>query len=497
MTPEEFFAQPEVDTALGTLKSIGLTRPDQIDATKAIFAAMIDLMNEIGSEVVLTSENFFALPAVNTALGDLRTNSRTRQQHVDSLEELLTALIDTANTLGADPTLDAEDFLATPEVDAELNNFRTAKDRSRREDIEGFKIILGEMVDLVNTLSFGPAMITNLQKLSLPLATALGTQVTLSDSFSLTSVNGPSGTIVLDDMDGLYVPNGVQNGKPKYIQAILGSNGVSTVAWDGTKWIVTGADSRIENYTSSEDVAYPWLVETWVDATLTGDLPVFMYPAVQELIAPSTAQFGVFVTAYNDSLNGVYQDTTYWTGLVNGKKVFHLMGVAGYGDDGVNAIIWVPNCEAMFSFGPSTPAWVLCDGGPTPVYYSLSNVASPDLATNWKVAEDNADADTVVINVTKGEMSAGLLITDDSAGDNGVYKANDTTNSRRAYRPLVATSGDDLSWYSASPAWTNGNGVFTLDNVPFPWLGEDSGADHAGYSMSRDDIAAEESWQAV
>jgi hypothetical protein len=66
------------------------------------------------------------------------------------------------------------------------------------------------------------------------------------------------------EADGLYRPRGVNAGKTYYNpEDEPDSTGVSAISWDGGAWSIYFLDGA-QGYTSSEDVAEPWMVSEWL-----------------------------------------------------------------------------------------------------------------------------------------------------------------------------------------------------------------------------------------
>ena len=94
--------------------------------------------------------------------------------------------------------------------------------------------------------------------------------------------------------NGLYVYDGIQNGRPRYIK------GTFEIYWDGygSGWLLIDTDNGADT-ASNSDVAYPWLAIDWFDEGIdpTGlvitevpDQPTFGLPA--ETVALITSRFG-------------------------------------------------------------------------------------------------------------------------------------------------------------------------------------------------------------
>lgn len=90
-------------------------------------------------------------------------------------------------------------------------------------------------------------------------------------------------------------------------------------------------------------------------------------------------------------VSGGTQDGVYTRrGTHGGKDYFNLTGQPD--DDAAYSIQWGMNPALV-------PAWVIFDENTNGLYYSISTVATPDLATNWKNFDDDSPADiTVALN---------------------------------------------------------------------------------------------------
>ena len=86
-------------------------------------------------------------------------------------------------------------------------------------------------------------------------------------------------------INGIYFADGTFNGKTKYTltgaisSPIFPSGFSNSIAWYGTTWQIVSTTGQ---YASFDDVAYPWLVTSWL--TSGGSNPV---PTVTEVPAPS------------------------------------------------------------------------------------------------------------------------------------------------------------------------------------------------------------------
>lgn len=309
---------------------------------------------------------------------------------------------------------------------------------------------------------------TNAQKLSLPANTAVGTKVKVSDGFVVSGVGNP-------DVDGFYYPSGTTiNGKPVY--QLVGFDNTHTLNWEtgGVGWYF-----QWDAVHGVDDVAFPWLVTTWNDGTI----PTLTHPAVQQLAAPSSAQGGVFVSG--GTLDGIY------TTMLNdqaGKHRYQLLGVNS--DDNISNIAWVDDSPFL--------GWKIFSDVGDALYYSLSNVATPDLASNWKNASDDSPASITVTNVSQGELDDGVTVAGAGTSSvNGIIQSLPTgSNGFPAYGDIDGTAshvtnGADGHWYATS----NVNYIAT-SNAGFPFgltFTPDDGTPPAP-TVTRNNIASEANW---
>ncbi len=229
---------------------------------------------------------------------------------------------------------------------------------------------------------------TNAEKLALDPATAVGTQVIVTDGFQV-AFAGESGC------NGFWHPVGLANGKQSYR---IGPN--SLCIWITDKWEMTDVQDDTM-YSSMDDVAFPWLITTWVAESGALPLPTTTNPVTQELQSPASAQGGVFVSG--GTVDGIYSIT----GTDNSKAHYTLLGQAP--DIGFSDIDWNGSQWVITNFP---------DGDPT--YYSISDVATPDLvvANNVVFTIDFSHLTMPVAfgNLTVGQTGLGdLLVINDSA----------------------------------------------------------------------------------
>ncbi len=311
-------------------------------------------------------------------------------------------------------------------------------------------------------------ILTNAEKLSLPAGTTVGTRVRITDGFKVID----SGE---DGCNGFWYPVGLSNGKQSYK---IAGNTHSICIWiPETGWLMTDIQDDTK-YESLEDVEFPWLVETWNETSGALPVPRISNPVVQALQSPSSAQGGVFVsTGFNaETFIGIHTIS----GTLNGRSVFSLLG-----SDGSVYFQW------------SGTRWELYDDNADGLArYSLSNVATPDLASNWKDASDDSSASLTVSSVTQGELDAGVTVSGGSAGEAGV---------------LLASTSPGIPFNSYSGAFNGGTGSIATEGFddwimsssfaapvlhPFPWQ-EDWSSNSPAPTVARNNVASEANWSNV
>ncbi len=315
--------------------------------------------------------------------------------------------------------------------------------------------------------------VTNVEKLSLPIATAVGTRVSVTDAFVVSGFG--------DARDGFYFPYGdTHNERRIYIKSLPYLNNGSDFrcsfeTLSGSQWNF-GTDNN--NYTDgapatdgSED--YPWQAD-WSANSLT-----LTHPAVQQLAAPSTAQGGVFVS-------GGTQDGVYDIRVNGSVGYYYLLGVSE--NAGNSYILKDTYIDISENAGQ---AWQIRDASEVTIYYSFSDVATPDLATNWKNASDDSPASITVTSVTAGLLAAGFVMTESGIdGTNDIYQVSVNSHGKNSYLGLV--TGRILAWDGTK--WGT-NDVSTrprsFDNTPTPM----SAAFDNSAVITRDDVASEANWE--
>lgn len=303
--------------------------------------------------------------------------------------------------------------------------------------------------------------VINVEKLSLSHATAVGAQVSVSDGFYSTPSGGESAFFA--PFAGRGGLTSTLNERPVWGQVTGENIGSVFYAYTGTAWAnidAAGDDSGYENPDSAangnED--YPWLAN-WSGSN--GNY-VLANPALQQLTSADTSPGAVFVPTL-----GIFTPRGDHGG---GKQDFTLLGLEWPSGPGPNTFIWNGD-EAR---------WELYDGDGNLQIYSLSDVATPDLASNWKNASDDSDASITVTSVTAGDLTAGFKIGSDT------FVASGSNNGRNAYKDVLGVAGE-IDWTGSvwhSPDLDDVN----LGNVAFPWLGTPE------VTVTKSNVAAEENW---
>lgn len=313
----------------------------------------------------------------------------------------------------------------------------------------------------------GPTQMLNAEKLSLSPATAVGTQVSVTDAFVLHE-NGE---------DYFYYTNGTEpsGGTAPAIEkytptdtARVPANGNLTWRWnnandssDGGAW----GDAQ-GNYAGLGDASVTHFWDTpieVIDHTYT-----ITHPIVQVLVGPSTAQGGVFVSGGTQP--GIYPITDSF------------FGNPRYAIGGDTSTYNIRKNDDPISWQIRNDA---ADGV---IYYSLSDVATPDLAVNWKNASDDSPASITVTSVSAGDIAAGLQY-----GGN-TYVVNGAQNGRNLYHDVLGVE-QDIGW-DGGGAWQRAVPPFDFENlnfgnVAFPWQGTPE------VTITKSDVAVESNWTVV
>lgn len=389
-----------------------------------------------------------------------------------------------------------------------------------------------------------PLDVANVEKLSLPTNTEVGTQVAVSDGFYVVAGNG----------SGFYSKRGTFGSRPWSFYNLANKPTTDPalvtpeycVFKDEDEWFVQASGGQ--NYYSTNDdpntAIEPWEPQNWILGDIgVNPVPVLTYPALQQLVVPSVAQGGLFMA-------GGGQDGVYTIiGTSNDRPLYKLLGFTG---DGI-AVVW------------NIDRWSVINADPDNAYYSLSDVATPDLAgtdktvmtvsgvsyskrgtnggkpyynkigetnsitlnaivwtaavwhvtnaigadldtsandvatpdlatfllgtlvtnTAWLNASDDTSASITVTSVTQGELDAGIRIGDDPES---TYQANGIENGRNKFIDVITGSRESISWDGTK--WQREGTGLNFDNVAFPWQGTAEG-------ITRDDVASEPNWEAV
>ncbi len=377
----------------------------------------------------------------------------------------------------------------------------------------------------------GALEVTNVEKLSLPIDTAVGTQVSVSDGFYVTGFG--------DARDGFYFPYGDAEVTHTYVKGLpFAGDGTDIRSYldteDTGKWVI-GSDGLGYTFADAALGTYPW------EATYTG--LTLTHPAIQELAAPSSVQGGVFVEG--GTQDGVYSDigetshgrfslnllgnvgfqirwndegTPRWEIVSGGDLVYYADGDVATPDLASKTVM--ERQDALYTqrgtahgkpyynmLGEADSAtlsvirwvtaagWKVYDSGGIEIDSSTDDTATPDLATfderqvtdaSWLNASDDTPATITVTAITAGELAAGFKIGGVTylamlSGDPG------PTNGRTRYGDILGVA-PYITWTGAN--WGDDNGDINLGNVAFPWQGTPEVA------CLRDDVAAEVNWVA-
>jgi hypothetical protein len=129
--------------------------------------------------------------------------------------------------------------------------------------------------------------------------------------------------------------------------------------------------------------------------------------------------------------------------------------------------------------------WALDDVDDNVFYYSLSDVATPDLATDWKNASDDTPASITVTSVSEGDLAAGFKWND------ATWQRFGNTNGYNRYQEV----GQEIEaiQFSVGFGWqyTGDDTILNIGNVAFPWEGTPE------VPVTKSDVAAEENWVAT
>jgi hypothetical protein len=250
---------------------------------------------------------------------------------------------------------------------------------------------------------------------------------------------------------------------------------------DGTSWFI-GSDNDGTVSAANGNETYPWEADwSGVGITLT-------HPALQQLAAASTTVAGVVVL-------GGTQDGIF--------LIHYAIGIPPFDRDN-DSYLLLGNTD--FRLRWTSSMWLLDDIDDNHYYYSLSDVATPDLALNWKNAADDTPASITVATVTQGELDAGVTVAGaGTSAANGAYDVRNSYDGRQHYNFVgQPTDFDARSILNGAGFWvvndTEGSAYYiATSGSAFPW-GQtfDVGAgDPPAPTVTRNDIASEANWDNV
>lgn len=309
----------------------------------------------------------------------------------------------------------------------------------------------------------------------------------------VTQTVGPSSVLVSDagnsDANGEYTPRGQYMGATYFNKVGYTDDPFSYSVYNegGTWYLNTGGGVLYV----AEGTLYPWGGE-W--STINGDDGPVDPPApvvtevpranvVYRLLAPSTAQGGVAVLG--GSQDGIY--VHYEEDGFSAKQLYKLLGSSGTLDNG--------NFEGLYwnaSFGVGA-AWILTESTGSLLYYSLSDVATPDLATDWKDAYDDSPAGITVTSVTEGELNAAVTVA--GAGTSDANQNFVSLMNQDGYR-YYQGGGEEI--LPKAPGWSL-SGYYQAAQTAFPWQSSwyVQGGELPAPTVTRNDIAAPANWEEV
>ena len=279
---------------------------------------------------------------------------------------------------------------------------------------------------------------------------------------------GVDAMVVTGPGAGTYTKRGIYVGKPYYNLLGEASNTTqSAIYWKAsdTAWKIADLTGFVLEQSTAQDTATPDLA-TWPTDTVT-------YLRYQP-------QGGVFVAG--GTQDGVYSKRANFTG--SGKDDFVLLGLP---DSQQGNIEWVSFFESTGTGGYNGSAFIFRDAGSNPLYYSASNVATPDLASNWKNDADDTPASITVTSLTQGDLAAGFKI------DSVTYQLNGNQNGRGKYSDVLSVA-DSVVWDGLGWKYYNGaewGSDINIGNVAFPWQGTPE------VSITKSNPAAEANWAAA
>lgn len=222
----------------------------------------------------------------------------------------------------------------------------------------------------------------------------------------LGEIQAPSSVLVsgagTSAVNGTYLVDGTFNGKTRYT-LVGGVTGTNSIAWYGTTWQIV---STAGQYTSFDDVAYPWLVTSWL--TSGGSNPVPTVTEIQQLSpisnyyslperylwakiavaagGPKTeADYISLPTRYvwSDIYNAVSGDIAQSTVVVSGLSDSQYNGSYVYDGEFNGKPSYRLNANISIYWEPVDNAWIFGNPAADEIIASDSNVNYPWLASNW------------------------------------------------------------------------------------------------------------------
>lgn len=271
--------------------------------------------------------------------------------------------------------------------------------------------------------------------------------------------------------NGYYTKRGTFNGRPYYnLIGTPNATAAYAVSWSGSDWKIFKDDGN-NQYGSTDDVAYPWLVTTW--SQNGGDTPV---PTTAHIASKNALTTCAFVSgAGTTAANGIYTERPALGEPVAGRKVYNLLGQ--------------PDDLANYAIFPGTiTKWTITDSGGSILYTSTDNVNSPWLVTTWVAVAVPREALPVVVSKTQGELDAGVLVTGAGTPNaDDVYLLTGNRAGRSSYSGIAF-----LGVLQHDPTWqVSGTDPQSPDDTAFPW--EASFNDSA--TVAENPIASESNWE--
>lgn len=318
--------------------------------------------------------------------------------------------------------------------------------------------------------------LTNNQKLSLPPATPVGTQVNVTDAMTSTG----AGTSAAN---GSFVPSGDNDGKTAYTK--VGS--LNRLRWNAgaAKWRFQSNGGTVF-YESTDDVATPNLVTTWTRVSGAVGLPTVTAGITQQLNDPSA-----LVTAMFPSGAGTAEANAIYTsrGMNEGKEYYNILGAAD--NVTVSSIRWDGSQWDIFSASGDS------------MYFSPDDVTTPDLATTWNNNFFGDPPSPTVAPITQGELDAGTW--NDDAGSEDANGARCVVGNATGFNLYQTPGGStDSQTSNAGDIWRIGIpvglvGYLGLAPTAFPWettYEAGDGSDPAP-TVQRSNPAGEANWGPV